>query len=237
VSINSSKEQAALEQVFMRSLGDRMPYWMGFDDAAVEGAFVWVSGQPVTYLNWNPGQPNNNLNQDYGVINLDHAQDATERKGTWNDTYVNGSTSSGTAGGPYRGIMELPLPGGARFFATNLPASLSLDTLTGRITGTPTTAGTIPVTLVLIASNAVAEIELRLTIQSALHISQAHYYPAGLFIFEIEAAPGETYAVEYKDDFGDAAWPVLATITGPTTLEDESAHGRSRFYRLRRISP
>jgi len=33
--------------------------WIGFNDVADEGNFVWSSGQPVTYTNWNGGEPNN----------------------------------------------------------------------------------------------------------------------------------------------------------------------------------
>jgi hypothetical protein len=39
--------------------------WIGFNDEAIEGSFVWVTGEPVTYTNWNPGEPNNAGNEDY----------------------------------------------------------------------------------------------------------------------------------------------------------------------------
>jgi hypothetical protein len=39
--------------------------WIGFSDESVEGNFVWVTGEPVTYTNWNPGEPNNAGNEDY----------------------------------------------------------------------------------------------------------------------------------------------------------------------------
>jgi hypothetical protein len=39
--------------------------WIGFNDEAVEGQWRWVTGEPVTYTNWNPGEPNNAGNEDY----------------------------------------------------------------------------------------------------------------------------------------------------------------------------
>jgi len=39
--------------------------WIGFNDTAVEGTFVWSSGEPVTYTNWQPNEPNNLGNEDY----------------------------------------------------------------------------------------------------------------------------------------------------------------------------
>ena len=39
--------------------------WIGFTDEAIEGNFAWVTGEPVTYTNWNPGEPNNAGNEDY----------------------------------------------------------------------------------------------------------------------------------------------------------------------------
>jgi hypothetical protein len=50
--------------------------WIGFNDEAVEGQWRWVTGEPVTYTNWNGGEPNNAGNEDY-------AQFVTG--GRWND--------------------------------------------------------------------------------------------------------------------------------------------------------
>ena len=33
--------------------------WLGYNDAAQEGTFVWTDSSPTTYTNWVPGQPDN----------------------------------------------------------------------------------------------------------------------------------------------------------------------------------
>jgi len=58
--------------------------FIGFNDAASEGNFVWADGSPVTYTNWNVGEPNNSGNEDYATIN--------STTGNWND--VPGSISA-----------------------------------------------------------------------------------------------------------------------------------------------
>ena len=39
--------------------------WIGFNDEVVEGQWRWVTGESVTYTNWNSGEPNNAGNEDY----------------------------------------------------------------------------------------------------------------------------------------------------------------------------
>jgi len=59
-------------------------HWAGFTDEAVEGTWVWVTGEPVTYTNWAGGEPNNSGgNEDHMQINWSGT--------TWNDN--NGSSA------------------------------------------------------------------------------------------------------------------------------------------------
>ncbi|PAA81135.1 hypothetical protein BOX15_Mlig013028g3 [Macrostomum lignano] len=53
-------------------------FWLGFNDRAEEGYWVWDDGEPVTYLNWVAGEPNNaGAGEDCGMIYADSAM--------WND--------------------------------------------------------------------------------------------------------------------------------------------------------
>ena len=55
--------------------------WIGLNDAAEEGSFEWVSGEPVEYTKWAPGQPDNTGEEDYTVM-----WNYTGQEGLWNDT-------------------------------------------------------------------------------------------------------------------------------------------------------
>ena len=50
--------------------------WIGFTDESVEGQWRWVTGESVTYTNWNGGEPNNAGNEDYAQF---------VSGGKWND--------------------------------------------------------------------------------------------------------------------------------------------------------
>lgn len=45
--------------------------WMGFNDIAVEGTWVWSDGSPVTFTKWGSGEPNNSGNEDCGHFRTD----------------------------------------------------------------------------------------------------------------------------------------------------------------------
>ncbi|MBI5418442.1 PEP-CTERM sorting domain-containing protein [Candidatus Poribacteria bacterium] len=109
VTINDSAEQAWLTANF-----GGMP-WIGINDIKTEGSFEWVSGEPVTYTNWYPGEPNDYLwGEDWGHMNWEYT-------GKWNDL---GEWSSGLAGG--FGVAEkvAPEPASWILFATGI-ASLA----------------------------------------------------------------------------------------------------------------
>ncbi|MCI0534671.1 MAG: hypothetical protein L0Z50_05535 [Verrucomicrobiales bacterium] len=60
VTINDAEEEQWLIAAFATWDGIERSLWMGFNDRATEGQFEWASGEPVTYTNWDNGEPNNN---------------------------------------------------------------------------------------------------------------------------------------------------------------------------------
>ena len=88
VTINSAEEEAWLKQTF----GEDEDFWIGFTDKANEGQFRWASGQPTTYTNWDPSEPNNTGgNEDYATMNFSWRKQ-------WNDD---------SNGRSFRGIIEI----------------------------------------------------------------------------------------------------------------------------------
>ncbi len=68
-TIDSAAENAWIASTFATYGNVNRLLWIGLNDAAVEGTFVWASGQPVVYLNWGPGEPNNHAGiEDYGGL-------------------------------------------------------------------------------------------------------------------------------------------------------------------------
>ncbi len=51
--------------------------WIGFNDVASAGTYVWSSGEPVVYTNWNAGEPNN--------IGVEHYTEFFGSNGEWNN--------------------------------------------------------------------------------------------------------------------------------------------------------
>jgi hypothetical protein len=79
VSIRDAAENEWVLQTVL-GLGLGPNYWIGLNDIANEGNFVWAGGQAVTYLNWLPGQPDSSGNED--------AVHVLDSLGQWNDLPV-----------------------------------------------------------------------------------------------------------------------------------------------------
>ncbi|MCY2954850.1 MAG: PKD domain-containing protein [Planctomycetota bacterium] len=99
LSINEQDEQDLIVREFLS--GKPEGFWIGLtntDKYSGDGSYVWSSGEPVEYTNWEPGEPNNSGHQ--GVINPYHSPVGTPGFDTWQDAnehYYN-----------YRGIIEIP---------------------------------------------------------------------------------------------------------------------------------
>jgi hypothetical protein len=91
VTINDAAENAWVYSTFG---GMNRPLWLGLTDQAVEGTFTWVSGEPLSFVNWNTGEPNNGSgfvpNEDY--VYMIEANPAWPQlsPGKWNDVPVDG---------------------------------------------------------------------------------------------------------------------------------------------------
>jgi hypothetical protein len=102
VTINDAEEQDWLVSQFGPINSDNSPnsFWTGLNDVATEGLFEWVSGEPVSYLNWFPGEPNGAVS---GPAH-DYAYVGRFANGQWNDEL-------NTFGSPVpHGVVEIAIP-------------------------------------------------------------------------------------------------------------------------------
>lgn len=81
VTINNAAENAWVWNTFGTV---RTGLFIGFNDAASEGAFVWSSGEPVTFINWRAGEPNNCCGgEDFGELASDYKWNDVGPNHTW----------------------------------------------------------------------------------------------------------------------------------------------------------
>ena len=97
-TINDAAENTWIFDTFFGFGGTGHTLWIGFNDVASEGTWVWSSGEPVTYTGWAPASPDNyGGNQDYGYIHNNRLWD--DAPNFWN------------AGPPVHGVVEVaPIP-------------------------------------------------------------------------------------------------------------------------------
>ena len=88
VAINDSEENQWLHD-------NNFHGWIGFTDVETEGDWKWSNGDPVTFVSWFPGEPNNVGNEDY----------ASKSSTLWGDSNNSGYGN----GGLMKGVAEIPL--------------------------------------------------------------------------------------------------------------------------------
>ncbi len=111
VTIGSAAEDAFVYSTF--SVGDdSRALWIGLNDVAVEGTFVWSSGEPVVYTNWAAGEPTDTG----GVEDWAHIFPGIDPRVTmWNDA-PDLAFNFGVF--PMHGVVEVvPTPPGAAVLA------------------------------------------------------------------------------------------------------------------------
>ena len=57
-TVRSQAEHDWIVSTWHNYQGIDIDLWIGLTDQAVEGTFVWISGEPVTFTNWDTGEPN-----------------------------------------------------------------------------------------------------------------------------------------------------------------------------------
>jgi hypothetical protein len=78
-TISSFAENATITS--LKGSGD-IRAWIGLTDAAVNGTFTWITGEPFVFTNWSAGEPSNGVPPNSG------GEDYVElfASGQWNDT-------------------------------------------------------------------------------------------------------------------------------------------------------
>lgn len=86
VTVNNAAENSFLLSTFSNYGGVNRALWTGLNDAAVEGSFVWASGEISLYTNWEGGEPNNGgwyyPTEDYVLV---WPSPGPRSPGQWND--------------------------------------------------------------------------------------------------------------------------------------------------------
>lgn len=88
VTINDAAENQWVRSTFAPLCGCGR-FWIGLNDVAQEGVYRWQSGEPVTYTNWEPGQPDNNggIGPEEDGVEMGLTTPPFQVIGAWNDLW------------------------------------------------------------------------------------------------------------------------------------------------------
>jgi len=94
VSINDSAEDAWVYSTFKGRVEEILgvgfyggSLWIGLQDQDRDHTWEWISGEPVTYLNWAPGQPEQSVNEIFAGMFIGDWWDpaGSGSSGKWHD--------------------------------------------------------------------------------------------------------------------------------------------------------
>jgi hypothetical protein len=85
-TITSLQENVFLTSLTLTAQG-YLESWIGLTDELNEGVFVWMTGEPLLYQNWAPGEPNDAwpvVGEDYAILSPP-VDPELNVPGSWND--------------------------------------------------------------------------------------------------------------------------------------------------------
>ena len=146
---------------------------------------------------------------------------------------VNPAAALAAVGQPFRyAITFISAP--ARFTASALPAGLSFDSITGVVSGTPTTLGISTITLSASDATRTGTQTLTLTVDYPPMMMINYNVTRNVFELMILDEAAQEYAIEYTDNF--QSWTALPTkvvgIADLTQIDPQAPNRPHRFYRV-----
>ncbi|MGE3821901.1 MAG: PQQ-dependent sugar dehydrogenase, partial [Isosphaeraceae bacterium] len=207
VTLNDAAEEAWIRQTF-----GNVPLWIGLNDAASEGQFIWSSGQNPAYRNFAPGEPNNHLHtsagEDYVVMNYNAA-------GQWNDY---------AAADHQWGLIEIPIgdptPSGIALAISELLAEETAGTARVGITRTGGLNQTVTVRYRTVDATARAGLDYTAVSGTAVFNPGETLKTITIPILDDALAEGnETFSFVIDDVTGNAS--LLAPRTAVITIRDD----------------
>jgi len=123
VTVNDAAENNFILATFSNYGGVARALWTGLNDAAVENAFVWTSGETSLFRNWELGQPDDGggfyPTEDYILI---WPSPGPRSPGEWND-YINSNTFPDMPMNVF-GVVEVPEPSSIALFLSGIAGML-----------------------------------------------------------------------------------------------------------------
>jgi len=111
--IRNAGDQEWVYSTFASYGGTNRNLWIGLHRSYPGGPMVWVTDTPVSYSNWERGQPDNNSGNESYVHMFCQVGDRVA--GTWNDL----ADSLSIDGAPNCGVVEVPCKTNAKSLTSN----------------------------------------------------------------------------------------------------------------------